>query len=57
MPERSGAEIRLRLRAPLGHRLLSAETGDGAQLTIDNDCVVLPAGATGTIAIETRWQH
>ncbi len=57
LPDRPGAPIRLRLRAPKPFVLAGAKLR-GAQetpLPIDGDCVVLPEGMVGEIAIATRW--
>ncbi len=57
LPERPGAMIRLRIRAPGPHLLVSARVTnrDDVELVIAGDCVVLPAGAAGTLAITTGW--
>lgn len=57
LPERPGASVLLRLRAPLGLTLVSAETvGDTpAALAIDGDRVVLPKDAGRVITLVTKW--
>lgn len=56
LPERPGAAIRLRLRAPRGYVLQSAHT-DGETLAIDGDCVVLSEGRTGRVRLVTKWSR
>ena len=53
-----GATILLRLRAPLGFRLASAETvGEKPMaLAIDADQIMLPPGATGVLDLVTKWE-
>ncbi len=57
LPDRPGAAIRLRIRAPQPFALVSARVTnrDDIELATEDDCVVLPAAATGTLAITTRW--
>ena len=57
LPERPGAEIRLRIRAPEPFTLVSATVTnrDDVELAIEADCVLLPATATGELAITTGW--
>ena len=59
MPDRPGASIRLRFRAPRPYMLQSAMiTGpDNRQLAVDGDCVLLPEDAAGQISIATRWSR
>lgn len=57
LPERPGATIILRLRAPSGFRLESAETlgANAVTLAIEDDRIVLPRDATGVIELVTKW--
>jgi hypothetical protein len=57
LPERPGAEIRLRIRAPESFALVSAKVTnrDDVELVIEADCIVFPLGAGGTLAITTHW--
>ena len=57
LPERAGGCIILRLRAPLGHRLASAEIvgATPTALAIETERVVLPKDAIGVIDLVTQW--
>lgn len=59
LPERPGAPIRLRLRAPEPFTLRSAKMlgPEGATLVIDKDCVLIPRAMSGSIEIATRWSR
>lgn len=59
LPERPGAEVRLRVRAPLGFRLTGVETisaGAGAaDVRVEGEEVVFPDSAAGTLKLVTTW--
>ena len=57
LPDRPGAEIRLRIRAPESFALASARVTnrDHLELAIEDDCVLFPADVAGPLAITTRW--
>jgi len=57
LPERAGAEVRLRLRAPLGFVLSSVSvTGrSDVALAVDEDCVIFPSQLKGQLDLVTRW--
>jgi len=57
LPSRPGPEVRLRLRAPLGHRLTRAEVTSeaGIDVRVEGDEVVFPASASGQVRLTTTW--
>jgi hypothetical protein len=59
LPERAGAEIRLRLRAPTSFSLVSAHMAgrEDVDLPIDADCIVLPRELAGPAEVTTRWKR
>jgi len=58
LPQRPGATLRLRLRAPLGCRLVAAKTTGShpTALAVDGDHVLLPDGAAEVLDITTTWE-
>lgn len=59
LPERPGAPIRLRIRAPKPYVLQSATmSGPGKRpLDVDEDSVAIPEGLSGRIELTTRWDR
>jgi hypothetical protein len=58
LPERQGADVRLRLRAPRPFSLVSAHITDreDIKLAVQGDCILLPPDRSGRLEVTTRWR-
>jgi len=59
LPQRPGAPLHLRLRAPLGYRLAGVDvtSPNAPEVRIDGDEIIFPALSTGEVELITRWTH
>lgn len=59
LPERPGAPVHLRLRAPLGYRLAGVDVTSASPLDVRvrGDEIIFPAQSTGVVELTTRWTH
>lgn len=58
LPDRPGARVRLRLRAPSGYTMVaaSATAPEGLSLRVEGEYVLFPASARGRVHLTTQWQ-